>query len=106
MPLPTRQDTASSRSSTSTSKSNSPSSPSSSGGGQVRQIIDDRYVDPDRLKSYMKKNFAQGTWAVQWTGWTDLQNCDTLQAKLGIITITAPRLIPKEDFALFTVGSY
>ncbi|EHY55164.1 hypothetical protein HRR83_005583 [Exophiala dermatitidis] len=92
MPLPTRQDTASSRSSTSTSKSNSPSSPSSSGGGQVRQIIDDRYVDPDRLKSYMKKNFAQGTWAVQ--------------AKLGIITITAPRLIPKEDFALFTVGSY
>ncbi|EXJ93447.1 hypothetical protein A1O1_01839 [Capronia coronata CBS 617.96] len=73
MSLP-RRDTAVSTSSTS-------SAGSMSGLGRTRQVIEDSYIDPDRLRNYMTKNFEPGSW--------------TVRIKLGMVEITSPCKIPK-----------
>ncbi|KIW68633.1 hypothetical protein PV04_04567 [Phialophora macrospora] len=63
----------------------SASSGSRSGISSSQQIIEDKYVDPDALKAYMKTNFEPGTWKVQ--------------SKLGKFIITTPAAIPQVSTA-------
>ncbi|EXJ91806.1 hypothetical protein A1O3_00356 [Capronia epimyces CBS 606.96] len=96
MPLP-RQDTTSSTESAS----------SASSVGRARQIIDDRYIDPDGLRNYMDRNFERGSWTIRVKPLLRshslllpfFQIRTPVSIKLGKVIITAPRTIPKVSHA-------